>query len=243
MYNLLSQQNAKTDKGIKKGYLTYTLQLSPNTTSGFNVCPSSTPECRANCNAFSGIVAKYPKTRGKIIRKRIERTSLYFNNKELFRILLLADVYTAWKNAEKKGYQLVLRLNCFSDLPWLEEIKTIKKEISNKIIFYDYTKIWSRIETKISQKKEDGYYLLFSWSGRNEEKCLKALKNNINVAVPFYPIIPKKFLGYPVIDGDIDDLRFLDPSPVIVGLKWKKTLQMGGNYGEIASPFVITTNP
>jgi hypothetical protein len=35
------------------------------------------------------------------------------------------------------------------------------------------------------------------------------------------PPYPATFWGYPVIDGDRDDLRFLDPAPCIVALKAK----------------------
>ncbi|MGA1037994.1 MAG: hypothetical protein ACO3VQ_09310, partial [Ilumatobacteraceae bacterium] len=33
--------------------------------------------------------------------------------------------------------------------------------------------------------------------------------------------LPQFYHGIPVVDGDIDDLRFLDPAGVIVGLRFK----------------------
>jgi hypothetical protein len=33
--------------------------------------------------------------------------------------------------------------------------------------------------------------------------------------------LPRAYKGFPVIDGDLHDLRFLDPHGVIVGLKAK----------------------
>jgi hypothetical protein len=42
--------------------------------------------------------------------------------------------------------------------------------------------------------------------------------------------LPETYLGRPVIDGDEHDLRFLDPSGVVVGLraKGKARKQRGG---------------
>ena len=57
-------------------------------------------------------------------------------------------------------------------------------------------------------------------------ECLDALNNGINVAVVFEKELPKKYLGFEVINGDETDLRFLDKKGkngkgVIVGLKAK----------------------
>jgi len=43
------------------------------------------------------------------------------------------------------------------------------------------------------------------------------------VAVVFADELPEKWWGYPVINGDENDLRFLDGSGKIVGLLEKKT--------------------
>ena len=46
-----------------------------------------------------------------------------------------------------------------------------------------------------------------------------ANKYGVNLAVVFRnKELPETFLGRPVINGDKDDLRFLDPKGVIVGL-------------------------
>lgn len=42
----------------------------------------------------------------------------------------------------------------------------------------------------------------------------------MNVAAVFHKL-PETWLGYPVMDGDDSDLRFLDPKGHIVGLKSK----------------------
>ena len=49
-----------------------------------------------------------------------------------------------------------------------------------------------------------------------------------NIAVVFDKL-PKKWHGYKVIDGDLSDLRHLDPKGVIIGLKYKKLTGSGAN--------------
>jgi len=44
------------------------------------------------------------------------------------------------------------------------------------------------------------------------------LKTNANVAVVFKDKLPTKWMSRKVIDGDAHDLRFKDPSGVVVGL-------------------------
>ena len=59
-----------------------------------------------------------------------------------------------------------------------------------------------------------------SRSERNKAECLEALSLGFNVAVVFRNK-PQTFWNRPVIDGDLHDLRFLDPKGVIVGLSPK----------------------
>jgi hypothetical protein len=48
-------------------------------------------------------------------------------------------------------------------------------------------------------------------------------------------VMPARCMGAPVIDGDASDLRYLDPSPVVVGLRAK-----GRAIGD-ASGFAVTS--
>jgi hypothetical protein len=54
---------------------------------------------------------------------------------------------------------------------------------------------------------------------------MESLEHGINVAVVFDTKrgreLPLTWRGWPVIDGDVSDLRFLDESPRIVGLRAK----------------------
>jgi hypothetical protein len=81
----------------------------------------------------------------------------------------------------------------------------------------DYTKEVSRI---LDRSLPANYHLTFSRSEINELDCLCVLKCGHNVTAVFRKApFPATFWGYPVIDGDVDDLRFLDPEPSVVGLR------------------------
>jgi hypothetical protein len=85
--------------------------------------------------------------------------------------------------------------------------------------FMDYTKDVLRV---LNPERPPNYNLTFSRSERNEGECLRVLEAGGNVTVVFRkPPFPRTFWGYPVIDGDQNDLRFLDPRLCVVGLKAK----------------------
>jgi hypothetical protein len=115
---------------------------------------------------------------------------------------------------------LAVRLNGTSDIPWESEEWGAIPQRYPDTIFYDYTKSIDRV---LSADTPDNYHLTFSRTEDNMVHCLMALSNGHNVAVVFDRIpIGHKLWGYTVINGDADDLRFLDPrGPVIVGLSAK----------------------
>ena len=71
-------------------------------------------------------------------------------------------------------------------------------------------------------KLPSNYSLTFSRSETNETQCLEVLKRGGNVAVVFRSkALPTHWNGFKVINGDENDLRFLDPKGVVVGLTAK----------------------
>jgi hypothetical protein len=71
-------------------------------------------------------------------------------------------------------------------------------------------------------KLPSNYSLTFSRSETNETQCLEVLKRGGNVAVVFRSkTLPTHWNGFKVINGDENDLRFLDPKGVVVGLTAK----------------------
>ena len=81
------------------------------------------------------------------------------------------------------------------------------------------------------------YKLTFSRSEDTTDEELLDLVKNINVSVVFAQV-PETHLGIKVIEGDLTDLRWEDPSNVIVGLK-AKGLAKSDDTGFVIQPKLI----
>lgn len=53
-----------------------------------------------------------------------------------------------------------------------------------------------------------------------------------------YATLPKDFLGLPLVDGDVSDMRPYDPAPCFVGLRWKNPVNQGVTVDE-AEMFIV----
>ena len=128
-----------------------------------------------------------------------------------------------------------VRLNGTSDLNFINLIVRDNKDIFQlypEIQFYDYTKIYDR------ESSYTNYYLLYSKSELTTVDQVKDLvSNGKNVSVVFESV-PTSWEGIEVIDGDESDLRPLDKSGVVVGLKAKGIAKSNLKKG-IQSGFVI----
>jgi hypothetical protein len=213
----LTTSNPKTLKSIGKGYLTGIMHLAPSTLCGVgDVCPGASPECKAMCLNRSGM-GNMPTHQ----KRRVERTQLYFQDRPKFLEELRRDIRKLIRQADKKGLTPAVRINGTSDLP---QLAVQMAEEFPEVQFYDYTAVprpWRRTK--------DNYHVTFSRKENNEKDAMAALKHGINVAVVFDAkkgeSLPETWRGYPVVDGDLHDLRFLDSEefdgPVIVGLHAK----------------------
>ena len=118
--------------------------------------------------------------------------------------------------------QPAVRLNGTSDLPWE---KVFPMGDFPQVKFYDYTKNPVRMEKFTQGKMPANYHLTFSRSEENEKEALAILPTGGNVAAVFAvkkgQDLPKTWKGFEIIDGDLDDVRFTDPTGVIVGLRAK----------------------
>lgn len=214
----LSVGNPKTLKGNGAGYLTGILHLAPANESGNNVCPFATPECASACLNTSG--------RGAMQRTqdaRIRKTRAFFDDRATFLKELHGDIWLVVNIAGHYKMTPAIRLNGTSDIPW--ERHGVPQAWPH-VVFYDYTKWPARRDLPAN------YHLTFSFSGHNLAECEAALAAGMNVAVPFR-VAPATWLGYPVVDGDQDDLRFLNKGPCIIALKPKGRLR-----SQINSPFL-----
>ena len=156
---------------------------------------------------------------------------------------LHTEIGKAVKKNEGKAI-VTIRLNGTSDLPF-EKYRVFDNNTKNifemfpDVQFYDYTKNYLRFDKVLP----NNYHLTFSRSESNDTKAMELLKRGFNVAMVFDKL-PTSYNGFEVINGDADDLRFLDKKNVIVGLKYKKMTGSGGsekNKLAFSSGFVIDT--
>ena len=223
---LLTSPNAnqKIAKGLKYDHATYILHLAPSDLSGvMNTCPMASDGCKKAClnTAGRGGIFKKGFNSNVIQDARIRKTKLFHSDKVEFFKQLISDVKLAQKQTDKSGKKLSIRLNGTSDIVW--EKKRIPSgefmgmtifEAFPDVQFYDYTKIPKRVTP-------ENYHLTFSNADGNSINVIKAIADDMNVAVVFRGALPSTWQGLPVISGDDSDLRFLDLPNHIIGLTAK----------------------
>jgi hypothetical protein len=217
---LLTQGNSKIVKGEKLGYITKGIHFAPANLSGFEVCQWRSKGCTMSCLNTAG--------RGQmnsIQNSRIAKTKLFFNQQFDFLAKLSKEISSSIKSATKKGMKSAFRLNLTSDIAWEsvflneDQPKSIFDKFSSTQ-FYDYTKSFKRMAQYLGKDKEfpSNYHLTFSLSETNQKLGEMILEMGGNVAVVFRNQLPKTWKGYEVVNGDDNDLRFLDKKGVVVGL-------------------------
>lgn len=214
--------SSKHAKAYHYNEMVYTIYLAPANHSGFEVCPGRTSECTALCLNESG--HNRIDVQNNINKTRNKKTQLFFTDHDLFMGWVIYEIRASITRAQNLGYRFSVRLNNTSDISpemFFIKVNGVKKnilELFPDIQFYDYTKVAGRVEL---MKKYPNYDVTFSFDGNNLITCLGMLQDNIRVAMVFTNV-PTEYLGYPVIDGDKYDMRYLDPKNCIVGLKFKK---------------------
>lgn len=216
---ILSTSNSKLEKGELSGYRTSHIRLAPGDKSGYEVCQNRTKDCLKYCVSESGN-GNFPNVK----KAAITRTVMLFEEREYFMAQLDHELNGQLLKDKRDGFKTACRPNAFSDVKW-EEIRDANGlnlfERFPQITFYDYTKHLFRDRTEY-----ENYTLTFSFNGFNHNRCLQYLRMGRNVAVPYQDkFMPEMFLGFETCDGDVNDLRFLDPSPRAVMLSAKGKLQ------------------
>jgi hypothetical protein len=222
--------NAKTVKGDGSEYLTAILYLAPaDTVDGINVCPMAVlAGCKAGCLYSAGRGAM-----NSVQAARQRKTILWRDFREVFIADLIQDITKFRAYCIKKGITPVVRLNGTSDIHW--ERYGIMEQFPD-VQFYDYTKDIKRVRKVLP----DNYHLTLSYSEASTrysdmvlDQMYKHKGHNMAVVFRDKNNIPKTYKGFKVVDGDKDDLRFLDPKGVVVALYAK------GRAKQDASGFVI----
>ena len=220
---LLTQGDAKTSKGEAAGYLTGILYLAPFNLSGRNVCPHASEGCAAACLFSAGMGAF-----ANVQDARIAKTKAFFRDPKAFVETLAQDIEALKRKAARLGLSPCVRLNGTSDLPWENlggQLGVCLMLRFPDVAFYDYTKNPARVRAWLEGRMPANYSLTFSRSECNGETALELAQAGANVAAVFATKkgskLPKVWAGRRVIDGDVNDLRFLDPKGRIVGLRAK----------------------
>lgn len=239
-----SGNNAKTVKGDKLGgYETAIMYLAPYNLAGGNVCPMAEQAgCIAGCLNTAGRGRM-----SNVQIARVKKTKRYLADRVEFMQQLAIDLEAFERYCARKGVKPAVRLNGTSDIQW-EVAHPVIRYLPNgswtfksvfaafpEIQFYDYTKVYKRVYRDLPAN----YRLVLSYSVANEAYAAAIIQaaneTGANVAVVFrtkaerdYHVNGRKMFwasswtgpsfNRETIDGDSDDMRFLDPTGVIVGL-------------------------
>jgi len=116
------------------------------------------------------------------------------------------------------------RLNCTSDVAWEKVLPSLFASYPD-IQFYDYCKSPQRYGDFLRGWMPKNYFLTFSRSELNGQYARGFVEAGGTSAVVFdtkkgQPL-PPRWEGFRVVDGDADDLRFLDPPGTVIGLRAK----------------------
>lgn len=211
---LLSTKNYKTSKGEKLGILTGVMYLAPAKISGYEVCPRRSAGCTEACLYTAGMGAF-----SNVQLARINKTKLFFEDRENFMAQLRKDIIALVRKAEKTNMIPAVRLNGTSDIEWLRT--GIVNEFPD-VQFYDYTKVLNRLTKDIPAN----YHITFSQNESNGFEVMTALNSGFNAAVVFSTkkgeALPETWNNFPVYDGDDTDVRFQDPKGgYVIGLRAK----------------------
>jgi len=219
---LLTTKQHKLDKGLRFQWSTSGIALAPGNSAKLGTVCASAGICEAiDCLAGSGKngmpthrAARYRRT---LLFRRF--TARFFEQAD-------AEI-TLWKiRMIAAGYRVAVRPNLLSDLP------AMARDLARRhpdVQFYDYSK-----HSKCHLRTLDNYHLTYSYSERTKlSDLLDCIEHRTNIAVVFATKkghkLPKFVTlhgrTFPVLDGDVSDLRFLDKSDraYVIGLRWKHT--------------------
>lgn len=172
---------------------------------------------------------------------RIDRTRLFIDDRPEFFRRLYQEIRAFIRKAERMGLTPVIRLNGTSDILWekmpvpvsdnkrgIHCIFTNIFAVFPEIQFYDYTKIWKRFY----RDQPSNYYICLSYSEASQayaDKCMQTHRETGCSVVTVYRDRDAMWEAEMLCDeshkrfvnGDANDLRFLDPKGAMVALKAK----------------------
>ena len=207
----------KTTKGRDQGWLTAALFLAAHTKGGIDACRFR-DKCEASCIDETGM-GQSPSVR----LARGNRKKLLVGWPMLFLRLLRIELALFVRKAEREGLKPAARLNATTDIEYEKIAPWLFVEFAG-VQFYDYTKY------PVGERRfPKNYRVTYSWKPSLTEAEQTKILSEATIAVPFAPItdtdrvdpLPDSHLGYPVANGDKDDLIFLHPPGTVIGLEVK----------------------
>jgi hypothetical protein len=177
-----------------------------------------------------------------------KRTEWLFSDPGSFYQALERELRLLQRRADRQGKVAYCRLNVASDLDWSAVVTRFPH-----IRFYDYTKVRSRVAKAIDGRWPENYSLTLSHSERVQWRTVeRTLLAGLNVSVVFdteylpqvgrVGELPASYRGFPVVDGDLHDLRHpdFDGRGNLIGLRFKGSRKLLGQA--IKRGFVASTN-
>ena len=216
--------NAKAAKAAAFGYLNGIHYLAPAAVGGVgNLCPHASAGCLALCLGWFSGHAAIGET-NNVRDSRIAKTRRFMHERPAYMVDVVRSIEGLQVKAAARKVKLCVRMNGASDVPW-ESIKTASGrsllEQFPGVQFVDYTKSVKRALRHARGELPANYHLTFSRSETNHLECLWVLEAGGNVAVVSSLARPAMWHGFPTVDGDLSDLRHLDPRGHVVWLSPK----------------------
>ena len=238
---IFSTDSAKAAKASGFGYLNAIHYMAPHSSAGVgNLCSHASPQCIALClgthSGQAAIVSDLANGTNATRESRKKKARLFMADRAAYMNEIARSIVKIIYKAKRENLTPCIRLNGSTDISYERirfnlEPKTIAKlepltgklrrienvtilELFHWLQFVDYTKNPNRLG-----KAPANLDLTLSYSGNNSDECVNALLAGHNVAIVFHGGLPESFAGFPVINGDLHDLRHLDAKGgFIVGL-------------------------
>lgn len=209
--------SAKLAKGLGHAVAAAVHYLAPAETAGVgNLCPWSTKGCRLTClntAGRAGILLPGHRTNA-ILRARRRRARAFMLARPQYLARMLKEARRHVAHATADGFEAALRPNGTSDLPFE---KILPELFALGCPVYDYTKSRKRALDYVAGRMPAAYHLTYSASERDSVADLVALASaGLGIAVVFDSaacadvLARGSWLGFPIIDGDESDARYLD---------------------------------
>ena len=183
---------------------------APHRMAGLNACTDSTTSCRKVCIRHTGRLDM-----PRALQVGVDRMLFLKDNPDE----AISLIHWETVRAAAKTPELARRLNVVTDLRWEDCAGWLFSEAPDNVVTYDYTKHWDR-----DPEPAERYRLTFSAGDRhNVADVFGMTERGRNVAMVFPAEYkdtpyPDEWFGIPLINGDLTDFRYEDPTGVVVGL-------------------------